>query len=60
MGLLPNIGYPQAGKEVNAGMYACVNCPHDGPDDKSIAYLPEKAKLPERPVCGHTYWMKVF
>lgn len=59
MGLLPDIGYPQTGDKAKAGMYACMNCPHNKPDDESIAYLPTDSKLPECPVCGYTYWMKV-
>ena len=48
MGLLPDIGF-----------YTCMNCPHDSEDDNSIVYLGKKKKLPECPVCGYTYWMKV-
>lgn len=59
MGLLPDIGYPQTGDIADAGLYACLNCPHDSEDDKSVTYLCKREKLPECPVCGHTYWMKI-
>lgn len=59
MGLLPDIGYPQTDDMADAGFYACMNCPHDREDDNSIVYLDKIKKLPECPVCGYTYWMKV-
>lgn len=59
MGLLPDIGYPQTGDKVETGFYACVNCPHTEADDKSPIHLDKPAKLPECPVCGYTYWMKI-
>lgn len=59
MGLLPDIGYPQTGDTEDVGFYACMNCPHDSEDDNGIIYLDKRKKLPECPVCGHTYWMKI-
>lgn len=59
MGLLPDIGYPQTGDTAEKGIYACMNCPHDEEEDNSIVMLDKKKKLPECPVCGHTYWMKI-
>lgn len=59
MGLLPDIGYPQTGDTSDSGFYACMNCPHDSEGDNSIVYLEKRKKLPECPVCGYTYWMKV-
>ena len=56
MGLLPDIGYPQTG---DAGTYICMNCPHEDTDDKSVVILNKKDILPECPVCGYTYWMKI-
>lgn len=59
MGLLPDFGYPQTGDMAEAGFYACMNCPHDSDEDASTIYLDAKQKLPECPVCGFTYWMKI-
>lgn len=59
MGMLPDIGYPQTGEAVDAGVYACLNCPHDSEDDNSVAYLSKRKNLPECPVSGYTYWMKI-
>lgn len=59
MALLPDIGCPQTNQEVEPGTYACMNCPHNEPDDKSVIILHKKEKLPECPVCGVTYWFKV-
>lgn len=59
MKLLPDIGYPQSFESVEPGTYACMNCPHDKPDDKSVVILDKKKALPECPVCGATYWMKL-
>ncbi|MCM1223954.1 MAG: zinc ribbon-containing protein [Lachnospiraceae bacterium] len=59
MSELPDIGYPQTGDLVEAGTYACMNCPHTDANDDSIIMLFESGKLPECPVCGVTYWMKI-
>lgn len=59
MKLLPDIGYPQTGETADAGIYACINCPHDSEDDKAVAILYKREKLPKCSVCGITYWMKV-
>lgn len=59
MGLLPDIGYPQTGDKVKAGIYMCANCPHDKAEDKSVATLDKESKLPVCPVCGPTYWMPI-
>jgi hypothetical protein len=58
MSRLPDIGYPQTGDKVDSGFYACVNCPHTEPDDKSSVYLDKPQKLPLCPICGKTHWMK--
>ena len=59
MGLLPDIGYPQTGEMADAGMYACMNCPHDKEDDKAVVILNKRQKLPKCPECAQpTYWMK--
>lgn len=55
---LPDIGYPQTGDKAEKGNYACVNCPHDSENDKSLIFLQENEKLPKCPVCGQTHWMK--
>jgi hypothetical protein len=57
--MFPDFGYPQTGDESDSGTYICMNCPHDQPDDKSIAILYKRETLPECPVCGYTYWMKM-
>ena len=57
--LLPDIGFPQTNKIVEKGFYVCLNCPHNQADDKSIAIITTKDKLPKCPICGVTYWMKV-
>lgn len=59
MKILPDIGYPQTGEIAESGTYACMNCPHDNEDDEAIAILYKRETLPECPVCGKTYWMKV-
>lgn len=59
MGLLPDIGYPQTGDKSDAGTYICMNCPHEDTDDKSVVILDKFGILPECPVCGYTYWMKI-
>ena len=59
MGLLPDIGYPQTGDEVDSGTYICMNCPHTEIDDKSVAIRDKKSKLPDCPICGNTHWMKI-
>lgn len=60
MGLLPDIGYPQTGEFVEPGTYACMNCPHESNDDKSIIVLEKRGELPKCPVCkDFTYWMKL-
>lgn len=56
---LPDIGYPQTGDKVEKGFYACMNCPHTEPDKNSSIYLEKDQKLPNCPVCGNTYWMKI-
>lgn len=59
MKLLPDIDYPQTGEISNSGTYACMNCPHDKANDESIIFLAKRDELPECPICGHTYWMKI-
>ena len=59
MNILPNIGYPHTGETADAGTYACMNCPHDTSNDEAITILYKREKLPECPVCGITYWMKI-
>lgn len=59
MGLLPDIGYPQTDDVVDTGFYACMNCPHDSEDNNNVIYLDNRKKLPECPVCGYTYWIKI-
>lgn len=59
MGSLPDIGFPQTGDEAESGTYACMNCPHEITDDKSVAILDKRKKLPKCPVCGNTYWLKL-
>lgn len=56
---LPDIGYPQTGDKVESGFYACMNCSHTEPDDNSTVHMEENQKLPNCPVCGNTYWMKI-
>lgn len=56
---LPDTGYPQTGDKSEAGKYICMNCPHEDSDDESVAILDEPDILPECPVCGNTYWMKL-
>lgn len=59
MGLLPNIGYPQTGDEVDAGMYVCMNCEGGTPDSPKTIILNKRKKLPKCPVCGIAWWMKI-
>lgn len=59
MSILPDFGFPQTGQMVDSGLYACMNCPHDKEEDESITILYKREKLPECPVCGITYWMKI-
>lgn len=59
MKLLPDIGYPQTGETAEPGTYACMNSPHICEDDEAVAILYKREQLPECPVCGITYWMKV-
>ena len=60
MRLLPDIGYPQTGDIASCGTYACLSCPHDVEDDKSLIVLNKKGKLPTCPVCKNTvYWLKL-
>lgn len=59
MNILPNIGYPQTGEIAESGTYACMNCSHDNENDEAITILYKREPLPECPICGVTYWMKV-
>lgn len=59
MKLLPDMGYPQTGEKADAGTYACVTCPHADETEKSVINLLKPGKLPDCPVCGYTYWMKL-
>lgn len=60
MKYLPDIGYPQTGEMAKSGTYACVNCLNDSADDKAVAILYKREKLPRCPVCKNpTYWMVV-
>lgn len=59
MGLLPDVGYPQTGDEADTGFYACMNCNCEEAENNGAIFLDKKGKLPECPVCGNTYWMKI-
>lgn len=59
MKLLPDIGYPQTGEKAEPGTYVCINCSDAGKSEDSVVNLPRSSKLPDCPVCGYTYWMKV-
>lgn len=59
MNFLPDSGCLKTGDTVETGTYACLNCPHDSDDDEAITILYKRETLPECPVCGKTYWMKV-
>lgn len=59
MKLLSDIGFPQTGETAEPGTYACVNCPHECENDEAVTILYKRETLPECPVCGITYWMKV-
>jgi DNA-directed RNA polymerase subunit RPC12/RpoP len=59
MKLLPDIGYPQTGEKAEPGNYACMNCDHTAENDNSVINLSKPSKLPDCPVCGYTYWMKI-
>lgn len=58
--IFPDIGYPTTGQSAEPGTYACIMCPHETNNDKSIIILDKKSKLPKCPACGKpTGWMKV-
>lgn len=59
MKLLPDIGYPQTGEKVEPGNYVCINCGNASENDGSFVNLSKPGKLPDCPVCGYTYWMKI-
>lgn len=54
---MSNPQFPKTGDVVEAGVYACWNCPHDTADDEAIITLFKRGKLPECPVCKQkTHW----
>ena len=59
MNILPDIGFPRTGETAEAGTYACMNCQHETQDDEAVKILYKRETLPECPVCGFTYWMKI-
>lgn len=59
MKLLPDIGYPQTGEKVEGGTYVCMTCSHSDTTENSTITLLKTSKLPDCPVCGCTYWMKI-
>lgn len=56
---LPDFGYPQTNDVVEPGMYACMNCQENNPNNPVSIYIDKKRKLPKCENCGPTYWFKI-